>query len=184
MRARASEARLSQQLAQLHPDANRHLDGELRAASQRDRQAHHRGLRGAARPAAPPGVRPQLESGAPMRMQLADAAAEADRAASQERGGRTPQGRQYFKLAEADIAQRQLGRRRAEPPDRADLRARQRAVQGAARPGEEGAALTLGGSGLTGACACWHACRRPQEDPPMAPEAAAAASGPRPSSTS
>lgn len=87
-----------------HPDANRHLDGELRAASHaiakriteayavlrdpRRRQAYDR----------------SLENGAPMRMQLADATALADRRSSQERGGRTPQGRQFFKLAEADIA--------------------------------------------------------------------------------
>jgi DnaJ-class molecular chaperone len=87
-----------------HPDANRHLEGELRAASHaiakriteayavlrdpRRRQAYDR----------------SLESGAPIRMQLADASAEADRRSSQERGGRTPQGRQFFKLAEADIA--------------------------------------------------------------------------------
>ena len=87
-----------------HPDANRHLTGELRAASHaiakriteayavlrdpRRRQAYDR----------------SLESGAPFRMQLADASAEADRRSSQERGGRTPQGRQFFKLAEADIA--------------------------------------------------------------------------------
>jgi hypothetical protein len=37
-------------------------------------------------------------------MQLADATAEAGRRSSQERGGRTPQGRQFYKLAEADIA--------------------------------------------------------------------------------
>jgi DnaJ-class molecular chaperone len=87
-----------------HPDANRHLDGELRSASNviakriteayavlrdpRRRQAYDR----------------NLDSGAAPRMQLASAAAEADRRSAQERGGRTPQGRQFFKLAEADIA--------------------------------------------------------------------------------
>jgi DnaJ-class molecular chaperone len=86
-----------------HPDANRHLDGELRAASHaiakriteayavlrdpRRRQAYDR----------------SLENGASIRMQLADAT-EADRRSAQERGGRTPQGRQFFKLAEADAA--------------------------------------------------------------------------------
>jgi DnaJ-class molecular chaperone len=87
-----------------HPDANRHLAGELRTASHviakriteayavlrdpRRRQAYdHR-----------------LESGALTRMQLADASAEAGRRSSLERGGRTPQGRQFFKLAESDIA--------------------------------------------------------------------------------
>ena len=87
-----------------HPDANRHLEGELRAASQtiakriteayavlrdpRRRQAYDR----------------SLENGTPVRMQLADAAAEADRRSAQDRGGRTPKGRQFFKLAEADVA--------------------------------------------------------------------------------
>jgi hypothetical protein len=37
-------------------------------------------------------------------MQLANASAEAGRRSSLERGGRTPQGRQFFKLAESDIA--------------------------------------------------------------------------------
>ncbi len=87
-----------------HPDANRHLEGELRAASHviakriteayavlrdpRRRQAYDR----------------SLENGAAIRMQLSDASAQADRRTSQERGGRTPQGRQFFKLAETDIA--------------------------------------------------------------------------------
>src|SRR2546427_6954241 len=86
-----------------HPDANRHLEGELRDASHsiakriteayavlrdpRRRQAYDR----------------SLERGMPTRMQLADASAEADRRSAQERGGRTPQGRQFFKLAESDI---------------------------------------------------------------------------------
>lgn len=92
-----------------HPDANRHLDGELRTAAHviskriteayavlrdpRRRQAYDR----------------SLESGAAMRMQLADASAQADLRASQERGGRTPQGRQFFKLAESDIAKGNWG---------------------------------------------------------------------------
>jgi DnaJ-class molecular chaperone len=87
-----------------HPDANRHLDGELRTASHaiakriteayavlrdpRRRQAYDR----------------SLDNGTSRRMQLADASAEADRRSAQERGGRTPQGRQFFKLAETDIA--------------------------------------------------------------------------------
>jgi DnaJ-class molecular chaperone len=87
-----------------HPDTNRHLAGDLRTASHaiakriteayavlrdpRRRQAYDR----------------SLDNGTPVRMQLADASAEADRRSAQERGGRTPQGRQFFKLAEADIA--------------------------------------------------------------------------------
>jgi DnaJ-class molecular chaperone len=87
-----------------HPDANRHLDGELRTASQtiakriteayavlrdpRRRQAYDR----------------NLATGTPARMQLADASAQADRRSAEERGGRTPKGRQFYKLAETDIA--------------------------------------------------------------------------------
>lgn len=89
-----------------HPDANRHLDGELGEASKviakriteayavlrdpRRRQAYDR----------------RLEGGEQVRMQLADASAEAGRRSSEERGGRTPQGRQFYKLAELDIARR------------------------------------------------------------------------------
>src|SRR5262245_9100277 len=87
-----------------HPDVNRHLDHDVRAASQpiakriteayavwrdpRRRQAYDH----------------SIANGAPARMQLADASAEADRRSAQERGGRTPKGRQFYKLAETDIA--------------------------------------------------------------------------------
>jgi DnaJ-class molecular chaperone len=88
-----------------HPDANRHRDESLRVASHaiakriteayavlrdpRRRQAYDRSL---------------VDGAVPARMQLADASAEADRRSAQERGGRTPQGRQFFKLAETDVA--------------------------------------------------------------------------------
>jgi DnaJ-class molecular chaperone len=87
-----------------HPDANRHLDGELRVASHaiakriteayavlrdpRRRQAYDR----------------SIEAGDRVRMRLAEATADADRRASAERGGTTPQGRQFYKLAESEIA--------------------------------------------------------------------------------
>jgi hypothetical protein len=122
-----------------HPDANRHLDGELRSASQRSPSASPRPTRCCATRAAA-----RRTTAASRAARAADAARRcAGRGRSplsQERGGRTPQGRQFFKLAEADIA-RATGRRGAQPPDRADLRAGQRAVQGAARAGEAGAAL-------------------------------------------
>jgi DnaJ-class molecular chaperone len=91
-----------------HPDANRHLEGELRDASKmiamriseayavlrdpRRRQAYDR----------------HLESGDAVRIQLIEAKAEAGRQNTQERSGRTPQGRQFFKLAEAALARRDL----------------------------------------------------------------------------
>lgn len=87
-----------------HPDANRHLEGELREASRsiakriteayavlrdpRRRQAYDR----------------RLSDGAQVRMQLADATAEGGRRESEERTGHTPQGRQFFKLAQADVS--------------------------------------------------------------------------------
>jgi len=87
-----------------HPDANRHLGPELRAAVEtiskrvteayavlrdpRRRQAYDR----------------LLDEGDGVRMQLAEAEAAAERQ-EVENEGRTPQGRQYFKLAKTAIAQ-------------------------------------------------------------------------------
>jgi DnaJ-class molecular chaperone len=85
-----------------HPDANRHLGPELREAVEtiskrvteayavlrdpRRRQAYDR----------------LLDEGDGVRMQLAEAEAAAERQA-QENEGRTPQGRQYYKLAKASM---------------------------------------------------------------------------------
>lgn len=87
-----------------HPDANRHLEGELREASRsiakriteayavlRDPRRRHAYDR-------------RLTNGSDVRIQLADATAEAGRHETEERGGRTPQGRQFYKLAQADVA--------------------------------------------------------------------------------
>jgi len=86
-----------------HPDANRHLESDLFSAisniskriteaysvlrDPRRRQAYDR----------------RLEAGDGVRMQLAEAEAEAGRQASEERGGRTPQGKQFYRLATADL---------------------------------------------------------------------------------
>jgi DnaJ-class molecular chaperone len=86
-----------------HPDANRHLESELQNAvakvakriteaysvlrDPRRRQAYDR----------------RLESGAGVRMQLAEAQAEAGRRSTEELQGRTREGRQYFNLALADL---------------------------------------------------------------------------------
>ena len=92
-----------------HPDANRHLEPELRAAvaviakrvseaysvlrNPRRRQAYDR----------------RLETSSEVRMQLAEAQAEAGRQANEELGGTTPQGRQFYRLAESSAGGIMLG---------------------------------------------------------------------------
>lgn len=86
-----------------HPDANRHLDRELREAVERIAKRvteAYSVLRDPHRRAA---YDRRLQSGSGVRMQLAEAKAEAGRRVTEERLGRTPQGRQYFSLALADI---------------------------------------------------------------------------------
>ena len=86
-----------------HPDANRHLETDLRSAvskvakriteaysvlrDPRRRQAYDR----------------RLEAGSGVRMQLAEAQAEAGLQATTQRQGRTREGRQYLALALADL---------------------------------------------------------------------------------
>ncbi len=86
-----------------HPDANRHLDAPLREAvasiSKRVTEAYSV-LRHPRRRKA---YDHRLEAGEGNRMQLAEAEAEGGRRLTEERQGRTAQGRQYFKLAAADI---------------------------------------------------------------------------------
>jgi len=86
-----------------HPDANRHVEGDLRAASATIAKRITEAYAVLRDPRRRQAYDHSLASGAPARMQLADASAQADRRATQERGGRTPKGRQFFKLAEADI---------------------------------------------------------------------------------
>jgi DnaJ-class molecular chaperone len=113
-----------------HPDANRHLAPELRDAvatitkrvteayavlrDPRRRQAYDR----------------LLDEGKGVRMQLAEAEAAAERQAL-ENEGRTPQGRQYYKLAKANMerqnweaAARDLQTAMTFEPDNAMLRER------------------------------------------------------------
>jgi DnaJ-class molecular chaperone len=91
-----------------HPDANRHLEPELIDAvhviakrvseaysvlrDPKRRQAYDR----------------RLDSGGSVRIQLAEAQAEAGRQATEELAGRTPQGRQFHKLAQADLQKNNL----------------------------------------------------------------------------
>ena len=88
-----------------HPDVNRELPQEIRTAvaiiARRVTEAYSV-LRDPGRHQA---YRQHLESGQGKRMQLVDAQAEAGRQATEHRG-RTPQGRQYYNLAEADMRRR------------------------------------------------------------------------------
>lgn len=86
-----------------HPDANRHLPEPLQDAvariAKRVTEAYSV-LRDPRRRAA---YDRRLAAGSGTRIQLAEAEAEAERSETQQRG-RTPQGRQYFARAEADLA--------------------------------------------------------------------------------
>ncbi len=85
-----------------HPDANRHLDGDLQEAvrviAMRVCEAYSV-LRDPRRRRA---YDQRLEDGGGVRIQLAEAQAAADRQANEERLGRTPQGRQFHQLARRD----------------------------------------------------------------------------------
>lgn len=86
-----------------HPDANRHLDADLQEAvrviSMRVSEAYSV-LRNPRRRKA---YDERLRAGDGLRMQLAEAQAVAERLSSEERGGRTPQGRQFHTLAQRDL---------------------------------------------------------------------------------
>jgi len=85
-----------------HPDANRHLSANLQAAvatiARRITEAYSV-LRDPGRNKA---YLQHLEAGHGVRMQLSEARAEAGRRAVEQKG-RTPQGRQYYNLAEAEL---------------------------------------------------------------------------------
>lgn len=85
-----------------HPDANRHLDPDLRSAvadiAKRVTEAYQV-LRNARRRGA---YDEQLGSGGGSRIRLAEALTTGSRHDTETRQGRTPQGRQYFNLAMLD----------------------------------------------------------------------------------
>jgi DnaJ-class molecular chaperone len=85
-----------------HPDANRHLEGELHAAisdiAKRITEAYQV-LRDPRRRRAYDEL---LSSGGGVRIRLAEASSEGGRKDTESRQGRTPQGRQYFNLAALD----------------------------------------------------------------------------------
>jgi DnaJ-class molecular chaperone len=85
-----------------HPDANRHLDDEVRAAvaniAKRITEAYQV-LRDVRRRRAYDAL---LESGEGVRIRLAEAESVGEREDTEARQGQTPQGRQYFNLAQLD----------------------------------------------------------------------------------
>jgi DnaJ-class molecular chaperone len=85
-----------------HPDANRHLEADLRAAvsdiAKRVTEAYQV-LRDARRRGA---YDDQLGSGGSSRIRIAEALSAGSRQDTETRQGRTPQGRQYFNLATMD----------------------------------------------------------------------------------
>jgi DnaJ-class molecular chaperone len=86
-----------------HPDANNHLENELHRAvvniAKRITEAYQV-LRDPRRRQAYDEL---LSSGSSVRIRLADASSEGGRKDTETRQGRTPQGRQYYNLASADM---------------------------------------------------------------------------------
>jgi len=127
-----------------HPDANRHLPEDLQAAiariAKRVTEAYSV-LRDPRRRAA---YDRRLAEGTGLRIQLAEAQAEAARSETQQRG-RTPQGRQYYARAEADLqrgdraaAARNLQTALTFEPDNALFREKLAELRGRPRPGSPG----------------------------------------------
>jgi curved DNA-binding protein CbpA len=127
-----------------HPDGNRHLPEDLQTAiariAKRVTEAYSV-LRDPRRRAA---YDRRLADGSGLRIQLAEATAEAGRSETQQRG-RTPQGRQYYARAEADLqrgdrtaAARNLQTALTFEPDNALFRAKLSELRSRPRPGSPG----------------------------------------------
>ncbi len=85
-----------------HPDANRHLAPELRAAVESISKRICEAYSVLRDPQRRPAYDRHLAAGGAPRLRLADAEASA-RTQAQELAGRTPRGRQYFALAQSDL---------------------------------------------------------------------------------
>ncbi len=88
-----------------HPDANRSLPSTMRWAIEKIARRITEAYSVLRDPRRNRAYLQRLEDGKGNRMQLAEAQAEAGRQAVEEKG-RTPQGRQYYSLAEADTRRR------------------------------------------------------------------------------
>lgn len=91
-----------------HPDANRHLPGEVFEDARRIAMRISEAYAVLRDPRRRRAYDQRLDAGSEVRIQLTEARAEAGREAAEERAGRTAQGRQFFKLAEAALARRDL----------------------------------------------------------------------------
>ncbi len=127
-----------------HPDGNRHLPEDLQTAiariAKRVTEAYSV-LRDPRRRAA---YDRRLAEGSGLRIQLAEATSEAGRSEAEQRG-RTPQGRQYYARAEADLqrgdrtaAARNLQTALTFEPDNALFRSKLGELRGRTRPGGPG----------------------------------------------
>ena len=103
--ASASEVREAYHAASrsFHPDANRNHEPEIREAVENIARRVNEAYSVLRDPRRRQAYDRQLAEGEGVRMQLAEASAAAQRKATEEREGRTPQGRQYFNLAAGDL---------------------------------------------------------------------------------
>ena len=89
-----------------HPDANRTLEPELQEAVRRIAMRVSEAYSVLRDPRRRRAYDLRLSEDGRIRMQLAEASAEAGRRDVSEREGRTPEGRRYYKLAQRDLARR------------------------------------------------------------------------------
>ena len=85
-----------------HPDANRHHPKDIQSATEKIARRITEAYSVLREPRRNKAYLQHLETGQGVRMQLSEARAEAGRQTVEQKG-RTPQGRQYYNLAEADL---------------------------------------------------------------------------------